>query len=193
GNGTRHAHACRNFRFRFELLIKFSRVPRQSRQILRRPQLPDQAGSVPCRAACQLLALKQDNVRPTALGQMISHRTSGNATANNYSSSTTWRRSVCGNRSYSWLAHVVTRKIKIFDRIAAVPTKQRPAKFAPTYSNTDAKDHTHLTRAVASHHFNVSPRVLWPHPASPCKYHALSLAEYKQQNRNRRNARCIRD
>ena len=49
-------------------------------------QLPHQAGSVPRGAAGKLPLLQQDNISPTQLAEMIRHRTTQNAAANNHDS-----------------------------------------------------------------------------------------------------------
>src|SRR4029453_9582424 len=55
----------------FELLVELHRIAQHLRNRRRRPQLPDEAGRVPRRAARQLAAIDEHDVRSMIAGQVI--------------------------------------------------------------------------------------------------------------------------
>ena len=83
----RHNHAAvalearRNPRFRLQRLVKIGAVFRQPRHVLRRPQLTNQSGSMPGRAAGQPLAFEQNHIRAAQLRKVVSDGAAHHAAA----------------------------------------------------------------------------------------------------------------
>ena len=88
-------------RFGFKPAVKLTGVFCELGHVDRRPQLPDQAGSVPGRAAGELLAFEQDRVAPADLAKVIGDRGADNAAADD--DDTGAGRQGCGHRGYAFI------------------------------------------------------------------------------------------
>ena len=73
-------HARRNARLLLKPVVEVRRILREPRHVLVRAQLPDKPRRMPRRTAGQNLSLKEDNVRPPSLRQVIGHRTARHPT-----------------------------------------------------------------------------------------------------------------
>ncbi len=82
---------CRLPGFGFQPGEQFGRVLCEFRQILGGAELADQAGGVPGRAAGQLLAFQQHDIRPAEFGQVIGEGTSHRATTDDDNLCFTWQ------------------------------------------------------------------------------------------------------
>ena len=70
-------------RLRLKTAIELARVAREARHVHALAQLSDETCGVPGRAAGELLALKQHDVAPTELAQVVGDRAADDAAADN--------------------------------------------------------------------------------------------------------------
>ena len=79
GHRTGDFHPRRHTGLGLKVAVEFGGVLRQTRHVLVGPELTDQTGGVPGRAAGQPLPLQKHDILPAALCQMISDRTARDA------------------------------------------------------------------------------------------------------------------
>ena len=77
-------HAGGNARLGLQLGVKFGRIFGQARHVLATAELTHQPCRMPCGATGQLFALEQHDIGPAQLGQMIGHRTTRDAAADDH-------------------------------------------------------------------------------------------------------------
>ena len=108
-------HAGRNTGFCFQVQIKIGGIFGESRHVGGGPQLPDQSGSMPGRAAGQLLALQEHDVLPAKSGEMIGHRTARHAPTND--DNTRFLRKRTGHETAPFQLFPVDRPVPIRSRM----------------------------------------------------------------------------
>ena len=102
--------AGRLSRLALESLVQLRRVLRQTREVLRRAQLPDQARGMPGRAAGEPLALEQQHVAAAAFGEMIGNTAADDAAADDH---------VARVRRNVWHGSLSFRPLRACARVAA--------------------------------------------------------------------------